>query len=91
VVVVTLYAKPGCHLCDEARAVVREGLADRDVQLKEVDITLDPVLERRYGERIPVVAVDGEELFEYVVDGRALAERLRDSASDLPGAPRPIK
>jgi glutaredoxin len=73
---VTLYGKPGCHLCEEARAVVGEALAGRDVELTEVDVTLDPVLERRYGERIPVLAVDGEEVFQYFVDGRALAERL---------------
>ena len=73
---VVLYGKPGCHLCDEARAVVSEALAGRDVDLDEVDVTLDPALERRYGERIPVLTVDGEELFEYFVDGRALAERL---------------
>jgi glutaredoxin len=74
--VVTLYGKPGCHLCDEARAAVHEALAGRDVALREVDVTLDPVLERRYGERIPVLALDGEEVFQYFVDGRALAERL---------------
>jgi glutaredoxin len=73
---ITLYGKPGCHLCDEARAVVQAIRAGRDVELDEVDVTLDPALERRYGERIPVLAVDGDELFEYVVDGRALAERL---------------
>jgi glutaredoxin len=74
--VVTLYGKPGCHLCDDARTVVQQALAGRDAELDEVDVTLDPVLERRYGERIPVLAVDGEELFQYVVDARALAERL---------------
>jgi hypothetical protein len=74
--VVTLYGKPGCHLCDDARTVVRQALAGRDAELDEVDVTLDPVLERRYGERIPVLAVDGEELFQYFVDARALAERL---------------
>jgi glutaredoxin len=74
--VLTLYGKPGCHLCDDARAVVGEALAGRDVALQEVDVTLDPVLERRYGERIPVVAVDGEELFDHVVDPNALRERL---------------
>jgi glutaredoxin len=73
---VTLYGKPGCHLCDDARAVVSEALASRDVELEEVDVTLDPALEHRYGERIPVLAVDGEELFEYVIDARALADRL---------------
>jgi glutaredoxin len=74
--VLTLYGKPGCHLCDEARTVLREALTGRDVELDEVDVTLDPVLEHRYGERIPVLALDGEELFQYFVDGRALAERL---------------
>ena len=74
--VLTLYGKPGCHLCDEARAAVRDVLAGRDAGLREVDVTLDPVLERRFGERIPVVALDGEELFDYVVDTDALKERL---------------
>jgi hypothetical protein len=74
--VLTLYGKPGCHLCDEARTVVGEALAGREVALREVDVTLDPVLERRYGERIPVLAVDGEELFDYVVDPDALRKRL---------------
>jgi glutaredoxin len=73
---VTLYGKPGCHLCDEARAVVREALTGREAELAEVDVTLDPVLERRYAERIPVLALDGEELFEFHVDGDALRERL---------------
>jgi glutaredoxin len=72
----TLYGKPGCHLCDEARVQVHEALAGRDVELTEVDVTLDPSLERRYGERIPVLALDGEELFEYVIDPRALRERV---------------
>jgi glutaredoxin len=82
VVRVVLYGKPGCHLCDEARAVVMRATAGRNVELEEVDITLDPVLERRYGERIPVLAVDDEELFEYVVDPRALAERLGRARRD---------
>jgi coenzyme F420-reducing hydrogenase beta subunit len=74
--VLTVYGKPGCHLCDDARAAVRDVLAGRDVGLREVDVTLDPVLERRYGERIPVVALDGEELFDYVVDPDVLRDRL---------------
>lgn len=72
--VLTLYGKPGCHLCDGARATVR-GVADRSgVELVEVDVTLDPVLERRYGERIPVLALDGRELFEYVVERDVLED-----------------
>jgi hypothetical protein len=73
---IVLYGKPGCHLCDEARAAVETVRARRDFELREVDVTLDPALHRRYGERIPVVEVAGEELFELHVDPAALEEAL---------------
>jgi glutaredoxin len=72
----TLYGKPGCHLCDDARAVIERVRAERPFDLEEVDITLDPALHRRYGERIPVLELAGEELFEYFVDEAVLRERL---------------
>ena len=61
---VVLYGKAGCHLCDDARAVVQDVRSRRDFELTEVDVSLDPVLNARYGERIPVVVVDGVEAFE---------------------------
>jgi glutaredoxin len=73
---VTLYGKPGCHLCDDARAALEQVRVERPFDLREVDVSLDPALHRRYGERIPVVEVEGEELFEYHVDPAALRERL---------------
>jgi hypothetical protein len=73
---VTLYGKPGCHLCDDARAVVERVSAQRSFDLREVDVTLDPVLFREYGERIPVLSLDGEELFEFHVEEAVLLERL---------------
>jgi hypothetical protein len=72
----TLYGKAGCHLCDDARAVVASAVAGRDVAVEEVDITIDPVLHRRLGERIPVLELDGEELFELFVDAAGLVESL---------------
>jgi len=74
--VVTLYGKPGCHLCDDARAVIDRVRADHEFELKEVDISLDPGLFRAYGERIPVVAVDGVERFEFFVDPAELTRSL---------------
>ena len=74
--IVTLYGKPGCHLCEDARAVVERVRAEHRFDVVEVDVTLDPQLHRRYGERIPVLALDGEELFEHFVDRDALVERL---------------
>jgi glutathione S-transferase len=72
----TLYGKPGCHLCDDARAVVERVRADHPFELKEVDVSLDPELHRAYGERIPVLELDGEELFEFFVDEAELRRRV---------------
>lgn len=72
---VTLYGKPGCCLCDEARDEVRELRERHGFELEEVDVSVDPRLHRDYGERIPVVAVDGREACELHVD-RTEVERL---------------
>ena len=74
--VVTLYGKPGCCLCDDARAAIEAVRLERPFALEEVDVSLDPVLHRRYGERIPVVAVNGQEAFDHVVEPDALRRRL---------------
>ena len=74
--VLTLYGKPGCHLCDDARAVVERVRAEHPFELREVDVSLDPQLNREYGERIPVLALDGEELFDYFVEEAVLVQRL---------------
>jgi glutaredoxin len=73
---VTLYGKPGCHLCDDAREVVERVRAEHPFELREVDISLDPALFREYGERIPVLELDGEELFEFHVDEGVLVQRV---------------
>lgn len=73
---ITLYGRPGCHLCDEAREVLLRIRADAPFTLEEVDIERDDDLLRRYLERIPVVSLNGEELFDYYVDEQALKRRL---------------
>jgi glutaredoxin len=73
---VTLYGKPGCHLCDDAREVVERVRAEHPFELREVDVSLDPVLLHQYGERIPVLELDGEELFEFHVDEAELVRRV---------------
>ena len=69
----TLYGRPGCHLCDDAQAVLDRVGHPYDV----VDIEQDDELLKRYLERIPVVALDGEELFDFFVDEDALRARLQ--------------
>jgi len=73
---VTLYGRPGCHLCDVAREALERVRADTPFELREIDIEGDDELFKRYLERIPVVCLDGEELFEYHVDEPALRRRL---------------
>jgi glutaredoxin len=67
-----LYGRPGCHLCDDARAV----LLRIGHPFEEIDIESDHALLRRYLERIPVVVLDGEELSVYFVDEGDLRTRL---------------
>jgi glutaredoxin len=74
--IVTLYGKPGCHLCDDAREVVDRVRAEHPFELEEVDVSLDPELNREYGERIPVLELDGEELFEFHVEEAVLVQRV---------------
>ncbi len=73
---VTLYGRPGCHLCDEARAVLERVRAELPFALAERDIEADDALFKAYLERIPVIALDGEELFEFFVDEAELRRRL---------------
>jgi glutaredoxin len=82
VAVVTLYTKPECHLCEQAHEVLRRVRAELPFDLDVRDITADEALHRAFFERIPVVAVDGEELFEYFVDAETLRERLREPSGD---------
>ena len=73
---VILYTAPGCHLCDDARAVLERVRGETPFELVERDITADDALHRRYLERIPVVELAGEELFEFFVDEAELRRRL---------------
>jgi glutaredoxin len=73
---VTFYGRSGCHLCDDAMAVLERVRASHDFNLEIVDIELDDTLMLAYLERIPVVAVDGQERFEFFVDERELIGAL---------------
>lgn len=73
---VTLYGRPGCHLCDDARAVLQRMRATTPFDIEEIDITTDDSLHMRYLERIPVIAVAGVELFDHFVDEDALLRHI---------------
>jgi glutaredoxin len=76
----TLYGKPGCHLCDDAKRVVQQVRQTRPFAYTEIDVSLDPVLHARYGERIPVIAINGEDAFELGLTAAEL-ENLLDTVT----------
>jgi len=73
---VTLYGRPGCHLCEEALEALRRVQAQAPFTLVEIDIETDDALHKRYLDRIPVIVLDGEHLFDYEVDEPALLQRI---------------
>ncbi len=73
---ITLVGKPGCHLCDEARAVVARVAADLGVTWEEWSITDDPALAEEYWEQIPVTFVDGRQHDYWRVDEARLRAAL---------------
>jgi glutaredoxin-like protein DUF836 len=78
---VRVMSAAGCHLCDEALAVIEHARAELGFQLVRVDITGDPELEAEYREEIPVVYVAGRRTFTYVVDPDELRDRVRAATS----------
>jgi len=89
----TMYSRPGCHLCDDMKAVVRrtaDRLPHHTVEIDEVDISADPELEARYGLEIPVLLVDGRKVAKYRIREDELM-RILAARSDAAGTRvRPI-
>lgn len=75
----TLYGKPGCHLCEDAAHLLAGLAAEFGWEITETDITGDPALEERFRYAIPVVDVDGAAL----VYPPITAERLLDRVAEV--------
>jgi len=79
-VVIVLYAKAGCHLCDDARSHLEDLAAEYQITFDEVDIRRDSAIFERYRYRIPVITVNGAERLEGRIewdDVRALLDDLK--------------
>jgi glutaredoxin len=73
---VVVYHAAGCHLCERALEVVEQVRAERDFDLRVVDVEGDPELEARYREWLPVVEIDGRRAFVYHVQAADLRRKL---------------
>jgi Glutaredoxin-like domain (DUF836) len=79
--VITLLSRPGCHLCDDARAVIAKVAADLGARWQERDITRSDSDLRAYGDMVPVTLIDGEQHDFW----RVSEQRLRTALGALPG------
>ncbi|MGH9793461.1 MAG: glutaredoxin family protein [Candidatus Acidiferrales bacterium] len=78
--VVTLYTRAGCHLCEEAKQQMAPLLAEFEAELREVDVDADPALRERYGNDVPVILLGERKIAKHRVDIAQLRRQLRDAA-----------
>jgi glutaredoxin len=78
VIALTIYSKPGCHLCDDMKAVVDRVVRTSAVPIavEDIDVTTDSDLEARYGLEIPVLLIDGKKAAKYRVTEADLVRML---------------
>jgi glutaredoxin len=74
--VVTLYTRRGCHLCDEAKQLMAPLLAEFGAELREVDIDTDPALRAQFDFDVPVVFLAGKKVAKHRVDLRQFRRQL---------------
>jgi glutaredoxin len=76
---VTLYTRPGCHLCDEAKSAIAPLLGEFGAVLREVNIDSDPVLKERYGSDIPVIFIGQRKAAKHRVDLEQFRRQLQNA------------
>ena len=74
---VIIYSRPGCHLCDEAKAAILSARCSDQFVLEEINIESDEELLRKYKYDIPVIAINGVESFIHRVDPKEFATRIK--------------
>src|SRR5256712_11712352 len=76
---VTLYTRPGCHLCDEAKSAIAPLLREFGATLREVNVDADPVLKERYGWDVPVIFIGSKIAAKHRVDLEQFRRQLQDA------------
>ena len=78
----TIYTRPGCHLCDEMKAVVERVARSVPLTIDEIDISRDAELEERYRLEIPVLMVNGKKAAKYRIAEGELLRIVKQRALD---------
>jgi glutaredoxin len=76
---VTLYSRPGCHLCEEAKAAIAPLLREFGAVLREVNIDEDAILKERHGSDIPVIFIGAHKAAKHRVDLTRFRKQLKEA------------
>lgn len=79
-IAVTIYSRPGCHLCDDMKALVHKMAREIPLLIEEIDISTDAALEAEFGLEIPVLFVEGKKAAKYRVGEDELRKILAGRA-----------
>ena len=90
-ITIEVMTKKDCSLCDDAKEIIEQVIAEVPAELKMTDIESDPELFERYKEKIPVVLINGEESFVYKVHPVTLRKKLEQTlnSNDFPTTNNP--
>lgn len=81
---VELLGKPDCHLCEEAKHLLRTLQANHPFTLREINIAEHAALCRQYAEEIPVIFINGRKAFKYRIDVKQFVRRLQRAQQPTP-------
>jgi len=74
---IELLTRPDCHLCDQMKQALKEASKGLNIDLREINISADPALAKKYGEDIPVLFIHGSKAFKHRATAKDLRERLK--------------
>lgn len=86
----TLYTRPGCHLCEAMKAELARARGVPAFELVEVDISQDPALEALHGRSIPVLAIEGRPAFKGRLTAREFERKLARRAAEIGAGASPV-
>jgi glutaredoxin len=89
--IIEIYSRPGCHLCDEAKKTILEAAGKFPFDLVERNVQENPQWEAEHGNDIPVVFIDGRKAFKHHVPPAALARYLSKNRGQSPQSPNSAK
>ena len=75
--IVTIYGRPGCHLCEEAKKAILSAGCEDEFVLEEINIDLDRILKQKYGLDVPIILINSVKVFEHEVNPAEFRRKLR--------------